>query len=60
MGTRVNNYIKANRNGSRKAELEKTNTGWNAKTKKHKTLDDYSRKGKNAFKNNTVLEDDDR
>ena len=49
-------WLKANRNGSRKAELEKTNTGWSAKTKKHKTSKDYSRKGKNKFSDNVELE----
>lgn len=47
-------WLKANRKGSRDAELE-NKTGWNAKTKKHKTLKDYSRKGKNKFYN---VEDD--
>ena len=43
-----NDWLKANRKGSRDAELE-NKTGWTAKTKKHKTLKDYSRKGKNKF-----------
>ena len=42
-------YIKANRKGSRKAELE-DKTGWVSKNKKHKTLKDYSRKGKNKIR----------
>lgn len=42
-------WLKANRKGSRDAELE-NKTGWVAKTKKHKTLKDYSRKGKNKFR----------
>ena len=49
-------WLKANRNGSRNAELEKTNTGWSAKAKKHKTLKDYSRKGKNKFSEDVKLE----
>ena len=44
----LNDWLKANRKGSREAELE-NKTGWTAKTKKHKTLKDYSRKGKNKF-----------
>ena len=47
-------WLKANRKGSRDAELE-NKTGWSAKTKKHKTLKDYSRKGKNKFRD---VEDD--
>lgn len=45
----LNDFLKANRKGSREAELENS-TGWTAKTKKHKTLKDYSRKGKNKFR----------
>lgn len=44
-----NDWLKANRKGSREAELE-NRTGWSAKTKKHKTLKDYSRKGKNKLR----------
>lgn len=43
-----NDWLKANRKGSREAELENS-TGWKSKTKKHKTLKDYSRKGKNKL-----------
>lgn len=39
----LNDWMKANRKGSRDAELE-DKTGWTAKRKKHKTLKDYSRK----------------
>lgn len=49
MKTKVNDWLKANRKGSREAELENS-TGWSAKTKKHKTLKDYSRKGKNKLR----------
>lgn len=42
-------YMKANRKGSRNAELE-DKTGLVSKNKKHKTLKDYSRKGKNKFR----------
>jgi len=41
-------YLKAIRRGSRDAEIENS-TGWYAKNKKHKTLKDYSRKGKNKL-----------
>lgn len=50
-------WLKANRKGSRDAELETTNTGWSAKTKKHSTLKDYSRKGKKKFRGD-IIEDD--
>ena len=42
-------YIKANRRGSREAELE-DQTGWSAKEKVHKSKKNYSRKGKNKKK----------
>lgn len=45
----LNDWLKANRRGSRDAELENS-TGWKSKTKKHKTLKDYSRKGKNKIR----------
>jgi hypothetical protein len=38
-------YIKANRRGSREAELEDS-TGWNSKHKIHKTPKDYKRNDK--------------
>lgn len=44
-----NDWLKANRKGSREAELENS-TGWKSKTKKHKSLKDYSRKGKNKLR----------
>jgi len=44
-----NDWLKANRKGSRGAELE-NQTGWASSKKKHKTLKDYSRKGKNKFR----------
>lgn len=44
-----NYWLKANRKGSRDAELE-NKTGWVAVKKAHKTLKDYSRKGKNKFR----------
>jgi hypothetical protein len=49
-------YINANRKGSRDAELE-DKTGWTAKNKKHKTLKDYSRKGKNKLRKFVEEED---
>lgn len=49
MKTELNDWLKANRKGSREAELE-DKTGWIAVKKKHKTLKDYSRKGKNKFR----------
>jgi hypothetical protein len=39
------NYIKANRRGSREAELEDS-TGWNSVHKAHTTPKDYKRKDK--------------
>jgi hypothetical protein len=38
-------YIKANRKGSREAELEDS-TGWNSVHKAHASLKDYKRKNK--------------
>lgn len=38
-------YIKANRRGSREAELEDS-TGWNSVHKAHASLKDYKRKDK--------------
>jgi len=43
-----NDYIKANRKGSRDAELENEN-GWTPKHKIHKSKKEYSRKGKSKF-----------
>lgn len=40
-----NDYIKANRKGSRDAELTDSN-GWDAKHKVHKSMKSYSRKVK--------------
>jgi len=48
MKKEFNDWLKANRKGSRDAELE-NETGWVAVKKAHKTLKDYSRKGKNKF-----------
>lgn len=45
---RLDPYIKANRKGSRDAELEDS-TGFKANTKIHKSDKAYSRKGKNKF-----------
>lgn len=50
-------YIKANRKGSREAELENGN-GWTSKHKVHKTQKDYSRKGKSKFVFDEDEEDD--
>lgn len=41
----VNDYIKANRKGSREAELE-DKTGWASKHKVHKSNKTYTRKAK--------------
>jgi hypothetical protein len=43
---RVSDYVKANRRGSREAELE-ISVGWTAKTKVHKSKKQYDRKGQN-------------
>jgi len=45
MKVRKFDYIKANRKGSREAELE-NQTGWSAKDKVHKSSRTYSRKEK--------------
>lgn len=45
---KTNDYIRANRKGSREAELENS-TGWSATHKIHKSKKTYSRKGKNKF-----------
>jgi len=37
-------YIKANRKGSREAELELTNSGWNSVHKIHPSKKNYTRK----------------
>ncbi|GHT50434.1 hypothetical protein AGMMS49982_05720 [Bacteroidia bacterium] len=42
----VSDYMKANRKGSREAELALT-AGWTAKTKVHKSKKHYDRKGQN-------------
>jgi len=39
----TNDYIKANRKGSRDAELE-SEQGWKAKHKVHRSIKNYSRK----------------
>jgi len=49
MKIRKIDYIKANRKGSRDAELE-NGTGWSAKDKIHKTDKDYKRKSKHRNK----------
>ncbi|HLO91590.1 MAG TPA: hypothetical protein VK172_10545 [Lentimicrobium sp.] len=46
---RVSDYVKANRRGSRDAELE-NQTGWSSKHKIHQSAKTYSRKGKNKFR----------
>jgi hypothetical protein len=48
-------YIKANRRGSREAELEDS-TGWNSVHKAHATPKDYKRKGKH---NKPLLDEED-
>ncbi len=55
---KVSDYIKANRKGSRDAELE-NKTGWSAKTKKHKTAKDYDRKEKYKLNPNNIKDGDD-
>lgn len=59
MKTKVSNYVKANRNGSRLAEFEINNTGWNAKSKKHKTVKDYSRLEKYKINQNNFSDEND-
>lgn len=55
---KVSDYIKANRKGSRDAELE-NQTGWNAKLKKHKTVKDYERNEKYKINPNNIINEDD-
>jgi hypothetical protein len=43
---KVSDYVKANRKGSREAELE-ISVGWTAKTRIHKSKKQYDRKGRN-------------
>jgi hypothetical protein len=43
---KANDYVKANRKGSREAELE-FSAGWTAKTKVHKSKKQYDRKSQN-------------
>jgi hypothetical protein len=43
---KISDYVKANRKGSREAELE-VSTGWTSKTKVHKSKKQYDRKGQN-------------
>jgi hypothetical protein len=43
---KVSDYVKANRKGSREAELE-LSAGWTAKTKVHKSKKQYDRKSQN-------------
>jgi len=42
----LDDFLKANRIGSREAEIEQNNTGWKAKRKVHKNKKAYSRKNK--------------
>lgn len=55
---KISDYIKANRKGSRDAELE-NQTGWSAKAKKHKTAKDYDRKEKYKINTNNVEDEND-
>ena len=50
-----NDYLKANRKGSRDAELENS-TGWRSTHKVHKSENIYSRKQKhrNAIRNDSI------
>ncbi|MDR1886662.1 MAG: hypothetical protein LBQ70_01990 [Prevotellaceae bacterium] len=50
---KVSDYVKANRKGSREAELE-ISAGWTSKTKIHKSRKQYNRKGQN-WKNDSDL-----
>jgi len=43
---RMEDFLKANRIGSREAELEQNGTGWKTKKKIHKSKKTYSRKNK--------------
>jgi hypothetical protein len=47
--SKFNDYIKANRRGSRDAELE-NQTGWKGSHKVHKSVKNYSRKVKHKGK----------
>ena len=51
---KVSDYIKANRKGSREAELE-VSAGWTAKTKIHKNKKKYSRKDRSWQKDDSGL-----
>jgi len=44
----MKDYIKANRRGSREAELQ-DKTGWTAKHKVHRSKKTYTRKAKHKF-----------
>jgi hypothetical protein len=55
---KVSDVVKANRKGSREAELENQH-GWSAKTKKHKTIKDYDRSEKYKINPNNIFNDDD-
>jgi len=46
--SKFNDYIKANRRGSREAELE-NKTGWSSKHSVHPSKKTYSRKGKHKL-----------
>jgi hypothetical protein len=50
---KVSQYIKANRKGSREAELE-VSAGWTAKTKVHKNRTKYDRKDR-SWRNDSGL-----
>ena len=45
-------YVKANRKGNRDAEREIKGPGFKSNTKVHKSMKNYSRKGKNKFSYN--------
>ena len=49
MDEKIKSYIKANRKGSRDAELEDS-TGWTAVRKVHRSKKTYTRKEKHKFK----------
>jgi hypothetical protein len=51
---KVSEYIKANRKGSREAELE-VSAGWTAKTKVHKSKKKYDRKDR-SWQNDSGLQ----
>jgi len=46
----VEDYVKANRKGSREAELELNNNGWTTKHKVHRSKKQYTRKSKHKNK----------